>query len=79
MSQAWAEERAEGRRQLRRAGRRRFWRARWDGLTNYAKHLVSGAMSAVVSRSCVAPFERVKMEMLLHQVMQCLSSPSTHV
>ena len=32
-----------------------------------AKHLLSGGMSAVVARSCVAPFERVKLEMVLHQ------------
>ncbi len=31
----------------------------------YVKLLFSGAMSAVVSRTCVAPLERVKMDLLL--------------
>ncbi|KAK9833953.1 hypothetical protein WJX74_010796 [Apatococcus lobatus] len=36
-------------------------------LADNAKHLLSGGMSAVVARTCVAPFERVKLEMVLHQ------------
>ncbi|CAK0741389.1 hypothetical protein CVIRNUC_001321 [Coccomyxa viridis] len=34
---------------------------------NYTKHLLAGAMSAMVSRTCCAPMERVKMQMMLHQ------------
>ena len=52
----------------RREETQRFWHARLDGAREYAAHLLAGAMSAVVSRSTVAPFERVKMEQLLHQV-----------
>ena len=31
---------------------------------NSAKHLLAGALSAVVSRTCCAPLERVKMQMM---------------
>lgn len=31
---------------------------------NYTKHLLAGALSAVVSRTCCAPLERVKMQMI---------------
>lgn len=34
-------------------------------LCRYFKLLFAGAMSAVVSRTCVAPLERVKMDLLL--------------
>jgi Mitochondrial carrier protein len=33
---------------------------------SHTKHLISGAVSAVVSRTALAPFERIKLEMLLH-------------
>jgi hypothetical protein len=56
-------------RQRRASKRRQFWHERLDGAREYAAHLLSGAMSAVVSRSVVAPFERIKMEQLLHQVI----------
>ena len=66
-------------RQRRAAKRRRFWHERLDGAREYAAHLLSGAASAVVSRSVVAPFERIKMEQLLHQVLPLafLGTPST--
>lgn len=38
-----------------------------DQVIDNAKHLLSGGLSAVVARTCVAPFERVKLEMVLHQ------------
>ncbi len=60
--------------EARRAETRAFWHARLDGAREYAAHLLAGAMSAVVSRSTVAPFERVKMEQLLHQVICCRTS-----
>lgn len=33
---------------------------------NYAKHLLAGALSAVVSRTCCAPMETVKMQMIFN-------------
>jgi hypothetical protein len=35
-----------------------------DNTLNYAKHLLCGALSAVVSRTFCAPLERVKMQMI---------------
>ena len=60
--------------EARREETQRFWHARLDGAREYVAHLAAGAMSAVVSRSTVAPFERVKMEQLLHQVSCCTAS-----
>ena len=37
---------------------------------NSAKHLLAGALSAVVSRTCCAPLERVKMQMIFQQRAQ---------
>ena len=33
---------------------------------NYAKHMLAGALSAVVSRTCCAPMETVKMQMIFN-------------
>ena len=34
---------------------------------NKTKHIMSGALSACFSRSCVAPLERIKLEVVLHR------------
>lgn len=34
---------------------------------NHVKHMAAGALAACVSRTLVAPFERVKMECILRQ------------
>lgn len=46
---------------------------------NYCKYLLSGAMSAVVSRSTVAPFERIKMDMLLSKGQGTAFATAVHI
>jgi hypothetical protein len=54
-------------------------RAALSDAINYCKYLVSGALSAVVARSCVAPFERVKIEILLHNVSTNAWDTAKHI
>ncbi|KAK9813188.1 hypothetical protein WJX72_010359 [[Myrmecia] bisecta] len=50
-------------RRLHRTG----WQHRLDEAVNYGKHLLSGALAAAVCRTSVAPLERIKLELVLHQ------------
>lgn len=42
------------------------WRARLNVMGNYTKHMLSGALSAAVSKSVTSPLERVRLELVLH-------------
>lgn len=56
-------ERRRQRRQQQQERQQRLW---YEGF-NHVKHMAAGALAACVSRTVVAPFERVKMECILRQ------------
>lgn len=57
------QERRQRHRKLQQERQQRLW---YEGV-NHVKHMAAGALAACVSRTVVAPFERVKMECILRQ------------
>ncbi len=39
----------------------------WEDMVDYAKHLAAGGLSSVVGRTVLAPLERLKLDMVIHE------------
>eukprot|EP00884_Botryococcus_braunii_P013367 jgi/Botrbrau1/22030/Bobra.0024s0044.2 len=43
------------------------WLVMWEDMVDYAKHLAAGGLSSVVGRTVLAPLERLKLDMVIHE------------